>query len=289
MTRLGRLVPRERLRRHLGARHRRGHRHAVRQLGVPLRDQAGHPRRGDGGGAASTRSHASRRSPRARCRRANSSPRSCARTSIRCSAPGRTSSRCVLYEWRSLEPRRRAARIGRCRSATSTIWAEVIAAVAAQRATGRCATSIDRLLLFGALNWIARLVRRPRGALDLDALTGECIRFFLRGKAAPTARRRLAGLQRALRVDAGSGRFFLHGKNATLLELSCGGPTGNLAARDFRKWYFGYSRLRPWMVRISLTLDQDERCGRDRGAHGRESPERPRHVRGRGRPVRICN
>jgi TetR/AcrR family transcriptional regulator, cholesterol catabolism regulator len=44
------------------------------------------------------------------------------------------------------------------------------------------------LLLFGALNWIARWYR-PGGPLDVDELAAECVRFFLR---TPPARRKTA-------------------------------------------------------------------------------------------------
>jgi hypothetical protein len=43
------------------------------------------------------------------------------------------------------------------------------------------------LLLFGALNWIARWYD-SRGKLDVDALARQCIAFFLR-ESAPGARR----------------------------------------------------------------------------------------------------
>jgi hypothetical protein len=48
--------------------------------------------------------------------------------------------------------------------------------------------------MFGALNWIAHWYR-PRGALDVDALAEECVRFFLRTPG-PRARRS-AGAARA--------------------------------------------------------------------------------------------
>jgi hypothetical protein len=51
-------------------------------------------------------------------------------------------------------------------------------------------TRVDALLLFGALNWIARWYD-PRGALDVPALADECVRFFLRtpsGAARPSRR-----------------------------------------------------------------------------------------------------
>ncbi len=47
-------------------------------------------------------------------------------------------------------------------------------------------TRVDRLLMFGALNWIAHWYR-PRGALDVAQLVAEAERFFLRTPA-PRAR-----------------------------------------------------------------------------------------------------
>ena len=61
-------------------------------------------------------------------------------------------------------------------------------------ATGPAARSIDALLLFGALNWIARWYDARR-ALDIDALAAECIRFFLRVPA-PAPRKSKARTRR---------------------------------------------------------------------------------------------
>jgi hypothetical protein len=54
---------------------------------------------------------------------------------------------------------------------------------------------IDALLLFGALNWIARWYD-PRGALDVQALADECVRFFLRTPPVPGRKARPAGRSR---------------------------------------------------------------------------------------------
>jgi hypothetical protein len=53
-------------------------------------------------------------------------------------------------------------------------------------------TRIDALLLFGALNWIARWYD-PRGALDVQGLADECVRFFLRTPPAPGRRSKSPG------------------------------------------------------------------------------------------------
>jgi hypothetical protein len=53
-------------------------------------------------------------------------------------------------------------------------------------------TRIDALLLFGALNWIARWYD-PRGALDVQGLADECIRFFLRAPPVPVRKSRSSG------------------------------------------------------------------------------------------------
>lgn len=101
--------------------------------------------------------------------------------------PGQDFIPVVLYEWRSLAPTARR-RIKVLLKRYEHTWSKVIAALQ-QNGDWPGGTKIDALLLFGALNWITRWYD-DRRALDLDALTGECIRFFLRGKAAPTARRR---------------------------------------------------------------------------------------------------
>jgi hypothetical protein len=48
-------------------------------------------------------------------------------------------------------------------------------------------TRADRLLMFGALNWIAHWYR-PSGALGIGELADEAVRFFLR---TPRPRKRL--------------------------------------------------------------------------------------------------
>jgi TetR/AcrR family transcriptional regulator, cholesterol catabolism regulator len=100
--------------------------------------------------------------------------------------PGQDFVPVLLYEWRSLEsPARRRVSVPLKRY--EALWQAAIDALQQSGAwTGP--TRIDALLLFGALNWIARWYR-PSGPLDVDALAAECVRFFLRK---PPARRRTA-------------------------------------------------------------------------------------------------
>jgi AcrR family transcriptional regulator len=98
-------------------------------------------------------------------------------------APGQDFVPVLLYEWRSLERggiRRVTAPLRRYEA----IWGATIEDLH-RSGDWPAPTRIDALLLFGALNWMARWYD-PRGALDVDALAGDCIRFFLR---TPPARR----------------------------------------------------------------------------------------------------
>ena len=100
--------------------------------------------------------------------------------------PGQDFIPVVLYEWRSLEP----AALGRVTVPLKRYEAIWQAAIARLQQSGEWPgrTRIDALLLFGALNWIARWYR-PGGPLDVDALADECVRFFLRSPVpARTAR-----------------------------------------------------------------------------------------------------
>jgi AcrR family transcriptional regulator len=99
--------------------------------------------------------------------------------------PGQDFIPVVLYEWRSLAPASRR-RIKVLLKRYEAIWQQVIAALQQEGAwPGR--TQVDALLLFGALNWIARWYD-VRGTLDLDALAAQCIAFFLR-ESPPQVRR----------------------------------------------------------------------------------------------------
>ena len=92
-------------------------------------------------------------------------------------APGQDFIPVVLYEWRSLEPAA-VQRVTTPLRRYEAIWKKVIADL--QRAgdwPGR--TRIDALLLFGALNWMARWYG-PEGKLSVDQLARDAVRFFLR-------------------------------------------------------------------------------------------------------------
>jgi AcrR family transcriptional regulator len=101
--------------------------------------------------------------------------------------PGQDFIPVVLYEWRSLEPVSRR-RVTVPLKRYEAVWRDAIDAL--QR-TGDwpVRTQIDVLLLFGALNWMARWYQ-PGGPLDIDALARECVTFFLRSPG--RSRRRLA-------------------------------------------------------------------------------------------------
>jgi AcrR family transcriptional regulator len=98
--------------------------------------------------------------------------------------PGQDFIPVLLYEWRSLEPEARP-RIVELQRRYEAVWDAVIGEL--QR-SGEWAqpTGVDRLLMFGALNWIAHWYR-PGGALDVASLTAEAERFFLRTPAPGTA------------------------------------------------------------------------------------------------------
>lgn len=91
--------------------------------------------------------------------------------------PGQDFIPVLLYDWRSLEPQARP-RVVALQKRYEAVWDEVIAEL--QRAGDWAGpTRVDRLLMFGALNWIAHWYRR-RGPLRVDELAEECVRFFLR-------------------------------------------------------------------------------------------------------------
>lgn len=107
--------------------------------------------------------------------------------------PGQDFIPVVLYEWRSLGPAAQR-RVSVLLKRYEAVWQEALAQL---RQSGDWAgnTRIDALLLFGALNWIARWYD-PRGALDVAALADECIRFFLRTPAAPVRKKQVSGRSR---------------------------------------------------------------------------------------------
>jgi hypothetical protein len=97
--------------------------------------------------------------------------------------PGQDFIPVLLYEWRSLETGQRP-RVVALQKRYEAVWDGVIAAL--QRdGDWALPTRVDRLLMFGALNWIAHWYR-PRGALGVEQLVDDAERFFLRTPAART-------------------------------------------------------------------------------------------------------
>ena len=103
--------------------------------------------------------------------------------------PGQDFIPVLLYDWRSLDKPGRG-RVIALQKRYEQVWEDVIHQL--QR-TGDWAmpTRIDRLLMFGALNWIAQWYR-PRGPLNVVQIVAEAEKFFLR----TPARRRAAGRSR---------------------------------------------------------------------------------------------
>jgi AcrR family transcriptional regulator len=108
-------------------------------------------------------------------------------------APGQDFIPVLLYDWRSLEPSARP-RVVALQKRYEAVWGKVIAELH-ESGDWAAPTRVDRLLMFGALNWIAHWYR-PDGDLDVTELTEEAVRFFLRtpepGKGTARARRRPA-------------------------------------------------------------------------------------------------
>jgi AcrR family transcriptional regulator len=116
--------------------------------------------------------------------------------------PGQDFIPVLLYEWRSLEaPGRR--RVIELQKRYENVWDEVIGRL--QRSgewTGP--TRLDRLFMFGALNWVAQWYR-PGGTLDAAQIAAEAERFFLRTPAF-TGRRRGSKVAAKTTVRAKRGR-----------------------------------------------------------------------------------
>jgi len=98
--------------------------------------------------------------------------------------PGQDFIPVLLYDWRALDTAGRE-RVIALQKRYEQVWDDVIRRL--QRGGDWASpTRIDRLLMFGALNWIAHWYR-PRGALGVEQLVEDAERFFLR-TAAPRAR-----------------------------------------------------------------------------------------------------
>jgi len=92
-------------------------------------------------------------------------------------APGQDFIPVLLYEWRALAKKSRP-RVVALQQRYEAVWDKVIAQL---QSSGEWAqpTRIDRLLMFGALNWMAHWYR-PDGPFDVAQLADEAERFFLR-------------------------------------------------------------------------------------------------------------
>jgi AcrR family transcriptional regulator len=114
-------------------------------------------------------------------------------------APGQDFIPVLLYEWRSLEKKSRP-RVVALQRRYEAVWDGVIAQLQDSGAWAQ-PTRIDRLLMFGALNWMAHWYR-PGGPLDVAQLAEEAERFFLRSpraRVAAGARSRVARRARSAR------------------------------------------------------------------------------------------
>jgi AcrR family transcriptional regulator len=114
--------------------------------------------------------------------------------------PGQDFIPVLLYDWRSLESDARP-RIVELQQRYEAVWDRVIEDL---RRSGEwtCPTRIDRLLMFGALNWIAHWYR-PRGRLDVASLVDEAERFILRTERAARPRRAAASPARSRTAASG--------------------------------------------------------------------------------------
>ncbi len=92
-------------------------------------------------------------------------------------APGQDFIPVLLYEWRALAKKSRP-RVVALQRRYEAVWDQAIAQL---QHSGEWAqpTRIDRLLMFGALNWMAHWYR-PNGPFDVAHLAEEAERFFLR-------------------------------------------------------------------------------------------------------------
>jgi AcrR family transcriptional regulator len=105
-------------------------------------------------------------------------------------APGQDFIPVLLYDWRSLD-RRGRERVVALQKRYEKVWDDVMGHL---RRSGDWAmpTRVDRLLMFGALNWIVQWYR-PGGPLDVAQLVDDAETFFLR---TPTRRRATARVAR---------------------------------------------------------------------------------------------
>ena len=86
----------------------------------------------------------------------------------------------LLYEWKSLDKDMRKA-VLKLKDRYEAIWDGVIARL---HASGEwpAPTPVDRLMMFGALNWVVQWYRSS-GALSFDELATSAVQFLLRSPA----------------------------------------------------------------------------------------------------------
>jgi AcrR family transcriptional regulator len=83
----------------------------------------------------------------------------------------------LLYEWRALEPDARA-RIVRLKDRYEKVWEDAIKALQTSGDWSQPG-KLDRLFMFGALNWTAQWYRRG-GSISIQELSAQAVRFLLR-------------------------------------------------------------------------------------------------------------
>jgi AcrR family transcriptional regulator len=104
--------------------------------------------------------------------------------------PGQDFIPVLLYDWRSLD-RQGRERVIALQKRYEQVWDDVIRRL--QRSGDwTMPTRVDRLMMFGALNWIAQWYR-PRGPLGVAQLVDEAEKFLLR---TPVRRRAAARVAR---------------------------------------------------------------------------------------------
>ena len=103
--------------------------------------------------------------------------------------PGQDFIPVLLYDWRSLDKQGRE-RVIALQKRYEQVWDDVIRQL--QRSGDwTMPTRVDRLMMFGALNWIVQWYR-PRGPLSVAQLVDEAEKFFLRTPARRPAAARVA-------------------------------------------------------------------------------------------------
>jgi AcrR family transcriptional regulator len=104
--------------------------------------------------------------------------------------PGQDFIPVLLYDWRALDTAGRE-RVIALQKRYEQVWDDVIRRL--QRSGDWASpTRVDRLLMFGALNWIVQWYR-PRGPLSVAQLVDDVEKFFLR---TPAMRRAQSGTTR---------------------------------------------------------------------------------------------